>query len=108
KRYILTKSDWEKIDELTNEKYHNWDWNYGRFQQFSYERTARFSAGTIKDGLEVTYVKIFAIQFSGDFFGTIDKKDIEVTIIAIRLRKEDILNALTKYFLNDYFGHITY
>src|SRR5699024_12699779 len=23
KRYILTKSDWKKIDELTNEKYHN-------------------------------------------------------------------------------------
>lgn len=108
KRYILTKSDWKKIDELTNEKYHNWDWNYGRFQQFSYERTARFSAGTIKVGLEVTYGKISTIQFSGDFFGTKDKKDIEEALIGVRLRKEDLLHALAPYYLHDYFGHITY
>src|SRR5699024_10507009 len=77
KRYILTKSDWEKIDELTNEKYNNWNWNYGRFQQFSYERKARFSAGTIKVGLEVTYVENSENQLFGDFSGTKKQKEIK-------------------------------
>ena len=107
KRYIFTDSDWEKIDKLTSEKYHNWDWNYGRFQQFSYERTTRFSVGTIQVGLEVTYGKISTIQFFGDFFGTKDKKDIEKALIGVRLRREDLWHALAPFHLSDYFGHIT-
>lgn len=107
KRYVLTDEDWDRIDKITKDKYHNWDWNYGRFQQFSYERTARFSAGTIQVGLEITFGKVSAIQFFGDFFGTKDKQDIEQALTGIRLKKEDLLQALLPFHLNDYFGHIT-
>lgn len=107
KRYILTDNDWARIDAITKEKYHNWDWNYGRFQQFSYERTARFPVGTIQVGLDITYGKISTIRFFGDFFGTKDKSDIEQALIDVRLRREDILLALSPFNLSDYFGQMT-
>src|SRR5699024_2391569 len=65
KRYVLTDEDWERIDSISREKYHNWDWNYGRFQQFSYEKTKRFPIGTIHIGLEITYGKINAMEIYG-------------------------------------------
>lgn len=34
--YILTDDDWKKIEQLSNEKYRTWEWNYGRNPTFFY------------------------------------------------------------------------
>ncbi|WP_010529500.1 lipoate--protein ligase [Lentibacillus jeotgali] len=107
KRYELTPEDWAGVDKIAAEKYHNWDWNYGRFNQFEYRLTERFSIGTISVGLTIEHAKIAAIQITGDFFGTKDIKDIEGAIVRVRLRKEDLLNALEPFDLADYFGNVT-
>lgn len=107
KRYELTPEDWAGVDKIAADKYHNWDWNYGRFHQFKYHVTERFPIGTISVGLGVEHAKIAAIQITGDFFGTKDIKEVEEALVGVRLRKEDLLNALEPLDLANYFGNLT-
>lgn len=107
KRYALTSEDWAGVEKIAAEKYHNWDWNYGRFNQFEYRLTERFPIGTISVGLGVEHGKISAIQISGDFFGTSNLNDIEEALVGVRLRREDILKALASLDLTRYFGNLT-
>lgn len=107
KKYELSQEDWESIDKIAAEKYSNWDWNYGRFQQFEYHVSKRFEIGTIRIGLTIKHGKIADIQITGDFFGTKDVKEIEKLLIGVRLRKEDLVNALSTIELSDYFGKMT-
>lgn len=107
KRYELTSHDWTEVDKISTEKYNNWDWNYGRFKQFEYHLTERFPIGTISIGLTIDHAKIATIQITGDFFGTKDMKDIEDALVGVRLRKEDLLNALEPLDLGNYFGNLT-
>lgn len=107
KRYELTTEDWAGIDKIAAEKYNNWDWNYGRFNQFEYRLTERFPIGTISIGLGVEHAKIAAIQITGDFFGTKDMEDVEKALVCVRLRKEDLINALEPLDFANYFGDLT-
>lgn len=107
KRYKLTKRDWEIIDKIAAEKYNNWDWNYGRFPQFDYNLSKRFSIGTIHIGLEISRAKISAINITGDFFGEKDVKEVEKLLTDVRLKKESLLDALNSINLADYFGDLT-
>lgn len=107
KRYELTEDDWAVIDQLTADKYHNWDWNYGRFQQFEYRLTERFSIGTVSAGLTIEHGKIATIQISGDFFGTKDVKEVENALLGVRLRNDELLQALESIDLTPYFGKLT-
>ncbi|UJL46647.1 lipoate--protein ligase [Virgibacillus sp. NKC19-16] len=107
KRYELTPEDWAGVDKIAAEKYHNWDWNYGRFHQFEYSLTERFPIGTISVGLGVEHAKIASIQITGDFFGSKEIKEVEEALVGVRLRKEDLLNALEPLDLANYFGKLT-
>lgn len=106
KRYELTAEDWVVVDQIAADKYSNWDWNYGRFDQFEYHVTERFPIGTIRIGLKIKHAKIAAIQITGDFFGTKDIKDLEEALIGVRLRKDDLLNALALMDLKVYVGDL--
>lgn len=107
KRYELTEEDWAGVDKLAEGKYNNWDWNYGRFQQFEYRLTERFPIGTVSVGLTIEHAKIAEIQISGDFFGTENVKEVEKALLGVRLRKEDMLTALNHLDLSQYFGNLT-
>lgn len=107
KRYKLTEEDWENIDAIAEQKFNNWDWNYGRFHQFEYNITKRFPIGTVTVGLTIEYAKIATIQITGDFFGEKDINDVEEALLGVRLKKEELLRALKPLDLTDYFGHLT-
>lgn len=107
KRYELTDEDWVAVEQLAAEKYNNWDWNYGRFDQFEYQLTERFPIGTISVGLTIEHAKITDIKITGDFFGTKDIKEVASALVGVRLRKTDLLNALEPLELTDYFGNLT-
>ncbi len=107
KRYELTPEDWAGVEKIATEKYNNWDWNYGRFQQFEVQLTERFPIGTISVGLTVAHAKISAIQITGDFFGTKDCKEVEDALVGVRLKKDDLVDALAQLDLANYFGSLT-
>ncbi len=105
--YRLTEADWEKIKEISKERYANWDWNYGRSPKFYMERTQRFSIGSIDLKLNVEEGTITAIKIYGDFFGIGEIEDIEQKLSGIKYNRESVAKALENVDLSYYFGAIT-
>lgn len=107
KTYRLTEQDWASINALVEEKYGQWEWNYGRSPDFDIQRTRHFSAGIIdfrlkvKRGGTIENVKIY-----GDFFGQHPVSDIENALVGVRYDKGAVEAALAGFDLYPYFGEV--
>lgn len=105
--YKLTHEDWEKIHQLSKERYQNWDWNYGKSPKFNLQRSHRFPVGQIDIRLEVAKGRIDNCKIYGDFFGVGDVSDIENKLEGIRYEKTEIEKVLKDVEIKHYFGNIT-
>ncbi|WP_053365501.1 lipoate--protein ligase [Bacillus sp. FJAT-27245] len=105
--YVLTESDWEKIHELSKERYQNWDWNYGKSPKFNLHRTRRFPIGSIDVRLEVEKGIIENCKIYGDFFGVGEVGEIEEKLKGIRYDRSEIDRALEGIDIKHYFGNVT-
>jgi len=104
--YILTEEDWEKIHQLSKERYQNWDWNYGRSPKFNLQHSHRFPVGSIDVRLEVNKGVIENCKIYGDFFGVGDVSEIEEKLTGTRYEKNEIVKALADIDTTHYFGKI--
>ncbi|MFP5110865.1 lipoate--protein ligase [Bacillaceae bacterium C204] len=104
--YVLTDEDWEKIHQLSKERYQNWEWNYGRSPKFNLQHSYRFPVGSIDVRLEVYKGVIENCKIYGDFFGVGDVSEIEEKLKGRRYEKSEIDKALTDIDTTHYFGNI--
>lgn len=104
--YNLTEEDWEKINEISKERYQNWDWNYGKSPKFNYQHSHRFPVGQIDVRLEVYKGIIENCKIYGDFFGVEDVEEIEAALAGARYDKGEMDKALEKIDVKKYFGNI--
>ena len=65
----LTEKDWENIHKLSEERYQQWDWNYGKSPKFNMKHSHRFPTGSVDVRLEVNKGIIEEVKIYGDFFG---------------------------------------
>jgi lipoate---protein ligase len=105
--YRLTDEDWEKINELSKERYQNWEWNYGKSPKFNLQHSHRFPVGQIDVRLEVNKGIIENCKIYGDFFGVGDVSDIENTLRSVRYERNELQNALANVDTTHYFGKVT-
>jgi lipoate-protein ligase A len=105
--YSLTEEDWDKIHQLSNERYQNWDWNYGRSPKFNLQHSQRFPIGSIDVRLEVNKGLIENCKIYGDFFGVGEVSEIEEKVTGIRYEKSEIERALSDVNTKHYFGNVT-
>ncbi|KAF0822064.1 lipoate--protein ligase [Cytobacillus firmus] len=105
--YKLTDEDWEKIHQLSRERYQNWDWNYGRSPKFDLQHSHRFPVGQIDIRLNVTKGKIEGCKIYGDFFGVGDVSEIENKLTGIRYEKSEIEKAFEGVDIKHYFGNVS-
>lgn len=77
----LTDTDWDNIHALSEKRYANWDWNYGKSPKFNVQHSHRFPVGSIDVRLEVKKGVIEDIIIFGDFFGV-----GEVDVLCDRLK----------------------
>ncbi len=105
--YVLTEEDWEKIHQLSKERYQNWEWNYGKSPKFNLQHSHRFPVGSIDVRLEVNKGIIENCKIYGDFFGVGDVLDIENRLKGVRYEKHEIDNALSEVDIKHYFGNVT-
>lgn len=104
--YVLTEEDWEKIHQLSKERYQNWEWNYGRSPKFNLQHSHRFPAGSIDVRLEVNKGIIENCKIYGDFFGVGDVSEIEETLTGTRYEKNEIEKVLADIDTTHYFGKV--
>ncbi|TJY44516.1 lipoate--protein ligase [Cohnella pontilimi] len=105
-RYELTEADWDAVRRLADERYRNWDWNYGRSPAFNVRQTKRLSAGTYDVRLNVIDGVIREAAIYGDFFGTGEVRDVTDRLIGVRYDNEVISAALSDVDLTVYFGPV--
>ncbi|WP_127534236.1 lipoate--protein ligase [Paenibacillus kobensis] len=106
-QYKLTEEDWKAIRELSETRYRNWDWNYGRSPKCNIQNAYKFGAGIIDVRLDVEEGLISAIRVFGDFFGVGDVADIEQRLTGVRYEESAIMAALEGIEANYYFGNVT-
>ena len=105
--YVLTEQDWEKIHELSKERYQNWDWNYGKSPKFNLQHSYRFPVGQIDVRFEVNKGIIENCKIYGDFFGVGDVTEIENKLTGIKYEKSQIASVLEDVDIKHYFGNIS-
>ncbi len=102
--YVLTPDDWQKIEQISRERYHNWDWNYGRSPAFAINRETRYGGGTIETWLDVSKGGIInQICFHGDFFGQRDVSELESALQGTLYEPYAIQRLLEGVRVGDYF-----
>ncbi|WP_338470764.1 lipoate--protein ligase [Niallia sp. XMNu-256] len=106
KEYVLTDKDWEKIHELSKNKYQTWEWNYGKSPKFDMQHSHRFPVGTIDVRLDVAKGVIKDIKIYGDFFGWGEVADIEEKLKGVRYERTALEEALQDIDIPHYFGNI--
>lgn len=105
--YVLTEQDWEKIHELSQERYQNWDWNYGKSPKFNLQHSHRFPVGQVDVRFEVNKGIIENCKIYGDFFGVGDVTEIEDKLTGIKYERAQIAHALEGVDIKHYFGNIS-
>lgn len=105
--YQLTEKDWEKIRQISKERYQTWEWNYGKSPKFNLRHSRRFPVGTVDVRLEVNKGIIENCKIYGDFFGIGEVKDIEEKLTGCRYERAGIEKALEGIDIRHYFGNIT-
>ncbi|MBA4543250.1 MULTISPECIES: lipoate--protein ligase [Thermoactinomyces] len=106
--YVLSEADWREIHRIADERYKNWDWNFGESPEFNVMRSKRFPIGSIDVRLDVGEKGIIKnCKIYGDFFGIGDVADIEKRLIGKRYDRDEIEAALSGLDVKHYFGDIT-
>ncbi len=106
-RYELTEEDWKKINEISKERYQNWDWNYGKSPKFNLQHSNRFPVGQIDVRLEVKKGQVEQCKIFGDFFGVGNVEEIEEKLTGIRYERQEVAKALDDVDIKHYFGNVT-
>ncbi|WP_261306444.1 lipoate--protein ligase [Paenibacillus andongensis] len=103
--YKLSEEDWDRIHELSEERYQNWDWNYGKSPKSTVQNSKRFEGvGTIDVRLDIEVGHIHDIKIYGDFFGASDVAELEEALRGSRYEESSVSEQLSGVELQRYFG----
>ncbi len=105
-QYVLTEEDWNKIHEISAERYRNWDWNYGQSPESNIKHTRKFPVGIIDIRMNIKDGHIQEIKIYGDFFGIGDVADIEDRLRGKRYEESSVREAMNGVDIKHYFGNI--
>lgn len=105
--YHLTEEDWEKINEISDKYYRNWDWNFGKSPEFDIVKRQRFPIGSIEMRLNVAEGKIHEAKIYGDFFGLGEISDVEEMLVGAQYNKEALKEWVGKVDIKKYFGNVS-
>lgn len=107
KRYEFTEEDLTKIQQIRDEKYATWEWNFGHSPTYDFQQGIRTKGGTLEMNLNVKKGKITAAKIYGDFFGTKDVGEIEAALIDCHHDEKAIREKLSQFDIADYFKDMT-
>ncbi|NTW42862.1 MAG: lipoate--protein ligase [Anaerolineaceae bacterium] len=104
--YRLSDDDWISINQISQDRYQKWEWNFGRSPQFNVQKTERFPIGEIDARIEVESGVIREIRFFGDYLGLSDVGEIEKRLVGSLFKKDSIEDALKDIDLRHFFGDL--
>lgn len=110
--YMLTDHDKKKIDELIEDKYSTWDWNYGYSPVYELSKEKKINKKKLRIACKVEKGKITQLDLDGDLFASNEKKLILDHLIGEKhtysciktvIENLSIKNPLKKHLLDNLF-----
>ena len=102
----LTTADWQQINQISGDRYQQWDWNIGHSPEFNVQNSERFPAGKIEVRIHVVKGRIQTIKFLGDFSGLRDVVELERRLVDVRYERAALVEALDEVNINLYLGDL--
>ncbi|WP_414045917.1 lipoate--protein ligase [Macrococcus equi] len=106
-QYKLSEDDWKKIEQISEEKYRNYDWNYGKNPKYNYEVKQKFPGGMLELKINVVKGMMDDIKIFGDFFGVGEVSEIEALLKGLPHNQSAVRNALDTIDFTHYFGRVS-
>jgi len=106
-QYELTEQDWDRIHELSRNRYQKWEWNFGKSPAYNVKESHKFPAGLLDVRLNVKKGIIENCKIYGDFFGLGEIEELEQKLIGVRHERKAVEEALKDFDVSHYLGKIT-
>lgn len=105
--YIVPQQILMQAKKLAEEKYRTWEWNYGNSPAFNYEKSCKFTGGSVTLQMEIQKGKIINARFNGDFFSRKDVSILEKMLENAEISTENISDILNSMPISEMFLNIT-
>lgn len=103
----LTEEELAAVNQLKQEKYDTWEWNFGKSPQYDLSNKRKWDGGILETRIAVAEGCITDIVFYGDFLAVSALDALTEALKGCRFRREDVAAVLDKFQLPLYFGGIT-
>lgn len=105
--YELTKTDIHSIEQLIEEKYSTWEWNFGASPTYNFKQAIKIPAGYIELHMDVLKGGLInEVKIYGDFFASAPIEELEAKIKGQVHEFDAIKKWLLKEDLTSYFGKV--
>ena len=104
--YQLSAEDLASIQRLANEKFAQWEWNYGRSPKATLTHSARLACGTVEIHLKIAENRIVFCQFGGDFLGNLPTSEVESALNGVVYEANAIRECIKKMEIGQYFDGV--
>jgi len=107
KAYTFSDEDIRNINNLREEKYLTWEWNFGYSPKYDFEKSFITNGGFIQVHLNVSGGVIQSAKIYGDFFNKLDISVVEEILNGSRHDRAELLDKFESIRFSDYFHNIT-
>jgi len=105
--YELTARDIKAIQQLVDEKYSTWDWNFGSSPKYNFQKGIKAKGGHVEINLEVKNGTIQKVKLFGDFFSTKDIEDLENKLVGLAHEHDTLRKQLEQLDLEKYMSNVS-
>lgn len=91
----LGPDDLAAVEKLADQRYRNWDWNYGKSPAYNIRNEACFAGGILTLLLQVEKGRITDIHFQGDFFSKGKLGELEERLRSLPREESALKEALS-------------
>ena len=106
-QYELTTTDWKKIEQIAEERYKMWEWNYGRSPNFNIQKSNQYPIGKVEVLIDVQKGIMQAVKIFGSFEGDLPISDLESRLVGCRYDKEAAADLIQNLKIDRYFGGLS-
>ncbi|MGC9341148.1 MAG: lipoate--protein ligase [Bacteroidales bacterium] len=104
--YEFTPDDIKKIEEIRDEKFGKWEWNFGYSPKYNFQRLIKTNGGTVEFYIDVEKGIMKDVKIYGDFFHKYDIEVVEKSLSGVHHDPDAIKDILSEFEFEDYFKNI--
>lgn len=103
----LSEEELKRIQQIQEERYNTWEWNYGASPEFSVQKKRRIEGcGQIEISMNVEHGCITDYRSFGDYFGNGDTEELQETLKGCPLQPEALAEHLKDFDLETCYSHL--